>query len=472
MSKQNGKNVIVIGASMAGLLAARILADHFEQVTLIERDIFPSPGANRKGVPQGKHTHVLLERGRRIMESHLPGLTEELMQLGAANIEDVSRDVRWFQGGAFYYPGVSGISGVGVSRPTLEGSIRTRVLAIPNIQAFEDCNVLGLLTTHDQSRVTGVHFRDRKSDHTEKKITAELVVDAGGRGSHSPAWLEELGYERPREEEVKVGVGYTTCYYRRKPEHLSGLKGVSFLSTPPNKRLGVMLAQDGNRWVVTLGGYLGDHTSTIYSEFLESARRLPSPEIYNVIKNAEPLGEPVAYKFPANLRHHYEKLAHFPDGYLVIGDALCSFNPIYGQGMTVAALESEALSECLTNGKDQLAKRFFAKASKIVDDSWSAAVGSDLAYSEVEGQRTTMIRLLNWYIRKLQIAAHTDPQVFIAFIKVINMVAPAPSILKPNILCRVLKANIGADRRKANKDKEQVLWSSRNAANSSITKGE
>ena len=448
---------------MAGLLTARVLVDHFEQVTVIERDIFPSRGANRKGVPQGKHTHVLLERGRRIMESHLPGLTNELMELGAANIEDVSRDVRWFQGGAYYKPGVSGISGVGVSRPTLEGSVRARVLALPNIQAFENCNVLGLLTTDDKSRVMGVRFKDRSTDNTEKTITADLVVDAGGRGSHSPVWLEKLGYERPSEDEVKVGVGYTTCYYRRKPEHLSGLKGITFLTTSPNKRLGVMLAQDGNRWVVTLGGYLGDHTSIKYPEFLESARQLPSPEIYNVIKNAEPLGKPVAYKFPANLRHQYEGLSRFPEGYLVIGDALCSFNPIYGQGMTVAALEFVALNECLESGKDQLAKRFFARASKIIDDSWNTAVGNDLAYPEVEGQRTIMMRFLNWYMGKLQVAAHVDANVFIAFLKVINMVAPAPTLMKPNIVWRVLKANLGSGSREANTNEEQNLWQSEKA---------
>ena len=199
------------------------------------------------------------------------------------------------------------------------------------------------------------------------------MVDASGRGSRSPAWLEELGYSRPAEEKVRIGMGYTSCYYRRHPDHIPGLNGIVLLATPPDKRLGVMLAQDGNRWVVTVGGYLGDHAPTDFQGFLEAARRLPVPDIYDVIKNAEPCGQPVAYKFPANLRHCYEKLARFPKGYLVLGDALCSFNPIYGQGMTVAALEAEALGACLANGRNHLAKHFLAKASKIIDVSWSAA---------------------------------------------------------------------------------------------------
>jgi flavin-dependent dehydrogenase len=193
------------------------------------------------------------------------------------------------------------------------------------------------------------------------------------------------------------------------------------------RRLGVLLAQDGDRWVVTLGGYLGDHAPTDYPGFLEFAKSLPAPQIYDVIKDAEPLGEPVAYKFRANLRRHYEKLARFPEGYLVFGDALCSFNPIYGQGMTVSAMEALALGECLANGRSRLAGRFFDRARKIIDVSWSAAVGNDLGFAEVEGPRTPMVRFLNWYLGKVHIAAHHDARVSIAFLKVINMTAPAPS---------------------------------------------
>jgi 2-polyprenyl-6-methoxyphenol hydroxylase-like FAD-dependent oxidoreductase len=461
MSEQtrSGKQAVVIGASMAGLLAARALADHFEQVTLLERDTFPPPGTNRKGVPQGKHTHVLLELGRQIMEDYLPGLTDELTRLGAVTITDVSLNVRWFHSGGYHQPGVSGISGVGVSRPSLEAAVRARVLALPNVRAIEGCKAVGLVTAadkgQDNGRVTGVRLVRGQAGSVGETLMADLVVDASGRGSRSPVWLEEMGYERPAVEEVQIRLGYTTCYFRRQPEHIPGLNGVVVMPTSPNRRLGVLLAQDGDRWVVTIGGYLGDHAPTDYQGFLHFARSLPAPHIYDVIKAAEPLGDPVAYKFRANLRRRYEKVARFPDGYLVFGDALCSFNPIYGQGMTVAAVEAVALGECLANGHDELAKRFFAQASKIIDTSWSAAVGNDLGFPEVEGPRTPMLRFLNWYVGKVHLAAHNDARVSIAFLKVINMVAPPPSIMHPRIAWRVMKGNLWPGRRQANGVEEQ-----------------
>ncbi|MFZ0547389.1 MAG: FAD-dependent oxidoreductase [Candidatus Promineifilaceae bacterium] len=444
MTNQSSTNAIVIGASMGGLLAARALGDHFQQVTLIERDVFPAAGANRKGVPQGKHTHILLEHGRKIMEEFLPGLTAELSKQGAVTINDVSSDIRWFQRGGYHLPGVSGVSGVGVSRPTLEALVRECVLTRPNIHVIQGCDVKGLMTTADKRRVTGVRLVDRRSGNTEKTMTADLIVDAGGRGSRSPVWLEGLGYKRPSEEEVKVGLGYTTCYYRRQPDHIPGLEGIVLSPTPPDRKMGVLVAQDKNRWVVTIGGYLGDHAPTEYQAFLQSAWQLPSPDIYNVIKDAEPLGSPVSYKFPSNLRRYYEKLSPFPHGYLVIGDALCSFNPIYGQGMTVAAMEAKALSGCFagTGPVPDIYRQFFPKAAKIIDLSWSTAVGSDLSYPEIDGPRTPMVRFLNWYIDKLHKVAHNNAQVSIAFLKVINMVAPPPTLFRPDILFQIIKGTL------------------------------
>jgi 2-polyprenyl-6-methoxyphenol hydroxylase-like FAD-dependent oxidoreductase len=453
---QRGKTAVVIGASMAGLLAARALADHFEQVTLLERDLFPEPGENRRGVPQGKHTHVLLELGRQIMEDYLPGLTDDLVERGAVSIADAGCNVRWFRDG-YHRPGASDVAGVGVSRPILEALVRARVLSLPNVQALEGCKVLGLVATnsnsHRSARVTGVRLA-RCEASIEETMMADLVVDATGRGSRSQVWLEGLGYRRPEVEQVRVDLGYTTCYFRRQPEHPPDLDGIVLIPTPPDRRMGVLLAQEGNRWVVTLGGYLGDHVPANYEAFLRAARNLPSPDIYHVIEGAELLREPVAYKFRANVRHRYEELDRFPGGYLILGDALCSFNPIYGQGMTVAALEAVALGECLTAGHDRLAERFFGRARKIVDGAWDTAVGTDLGFAEVEGPRTPMVRFLNWYIGKLHAAAHADAQVSIAFLRVINMLAPPPSILHPRIVWRVIKGNLAVGQRNRAADTE------------------
>jgi 2-polyprenyl-6-methoxyphenol hydroxylase-like FAD-dependent oxidoreductase len=366
-------------------------------------------------------------------------------------------NVRWFVNGGYHQPGASGISGVGISRPALESLMRVRVLALPNVRARENCDVLGLIATRTNERITGVRLIDRQAGRIEQNMPADLVVDASGRGSRSPAWLEMIGYRRPVVEEVRIGMGYTTCYFRRRPEHIPGLDGITCPAVPPNKRLGVMLAQDDNRWVVTIGGYLGDHAPTDFLGFLESVRSLPTPHLYDVIKDAEPLGEPVAYEFPANVRRRFDKLDRFPEGYLICGDALCSFNPIYAQGMTVAAMQAAALGECLARGDDQLSKCFFAKASKVIDVSWNAAVGSDLNFPEVEGRRPLMVRFLNWYIGKLHLAAHNDARVSIAFLNVINMTAQSFSLIHPAIVWRVLKGNLWPGLNKSAEIKELGL---------------
>jgi 2-polyprenyl-6-methoxyphenol hydroxylase-like FAD-dependent oxidoreductase len=459
MSKQNGRlkgKALVIGASMAGLLAARALADFFEEVILLERDTFPAAGMNRKGVPQGKHTHVLLELGRDHMETFFPGFTQELARRGAVTMEDVSRDVRWYYGSDYHQPGLGGFSGVGVSRPTLEALVRERVLDLPNVKAIEGCSALGLVATADKGRVSGLQVELRHGEVRKETMTADLVVDASGRGSRSPSWLEALGYERPKQEEVAVGVGYATCYYRRRPGDIGGLKGIVVMSKPPNKRVGVLLAQDKNRWVLTVGGYLGDHAPTEYEGFLQAASEMQAPEISEMIQDREPYGAPVPYKFRANLRHHYEEMAAFPSGYLVLGDAICSFNPVYGQGMTVAAAEAMALSQCLAQGDERLAQRFFEEAGQIVDLAWNAAVGNDLNYPEVEGPRTPAVRFLNWYMGKLHRAAYDDAEVSIAFLRVINMIAPPTTLLSPRIVWRVMKGNIGRTKRLAGEKRDRM----------------
>jgi 2-polyprenyl-6-methoxyphenol hydroxylase-like FAD-dependent oxidoreductase len=438
--KHVGQHAVVIGASMGGLLAARVLADFYDAVTLVERDTFPAAGEWRKGVPQGRHAHGLHARGRAVLEQLLPGFTQEMAAQGAM-VLDISRDFRWYANGGFHQPTASGLEGLLVSRPRLEAGVRARVLALPNVHALENCDVPGVITSADRARVTGVRLVRRANGNAEEALMADLVVDATGRGSRSPAWLADMGYEKPEEERVRIDLGYATRQYRRRPDQLSGLRGVAIAGAPPDGRNGVVLAQEDDRWFVTLGGFNGDFAPLDPQGFVEFARRLPTPEIYNLIKDAEPLTDPLPYRFPANQRRRYERLARFPDGYLVFGDAICSFNPVYGQGMTVAANEALVLQACLAQGSANLARRFFQGVRPVVDGPWQVAVGNDLQLPHVEGQRTRMDRFVSWYIGKLHVAARHDAVLSVAFLQVVNMMAPATSLLHPRMALRVLRGN-------------------------------
>lgn len=438
--KPKGEHAVVIGASMGGLLAARALSDHFEQVTLLERDPFPKPGENRGGVPQGQHAHALLSSGREVMEGFFPGLTLELVSQGAALGDAVLHVVRVI-GGHRYPRFKSGVQGLSLSRPLLEAEVRRRLLALPNVRAIERCKVLGLVTTPDRATVTGVRMVYQE-DGAEAVLNADLVVDASGRGSRSPAWLEAMGYGRPPVEQVQVNVGYATCIYRRKPGYAEGALTFGITPAPPNRRMGVMVTMEQDRWMVSLVGFLGDHPPTDPAGFVEFAKTLPAPDLYQAIRDAEPLSQPLPGKFPASVRHHYQRLERFPQGYLVFGDALCSFNPTYGQGMSVAALEAVALQACLQEGTGGLAQRFFKRVNRIIEIPWSIAVGGDLRFAQVEGKRGPMRRLINWYLDKFHFAAQADPRLVGAFGRVANLKASPKSLLHPKFALRVLRGNL------------------------------
>jgi 2-polyprenyl-6-methoxyphenol hydroxylase-like FAD-dependent oxidoreductase len=429
-----GRNhAIVIGGSMAGLLAARVLSDYYQQVTLIERDLLPDEARQRRGVPQGRHTHGLLASGRDVLEQYFPGISRELLQAGAIT-GDIVRDARWFFEGACLTRVASGLNGLLMSRPFLEAAVRSRVLRIPNISRQDAATVESLVS--DQSgRVGGVRVNG-------ETLRADLTVDATGRGSHSPQWLQSMGYEPPQEESVQIGLAYTTRFFRRWPSDLGGDIAAVIPPTPHGKRGGVMLAQEGDRWTVTLISHFVKSASEHLEGFIEFAQQLPAPYIYDVIKHAEPLGDAVSARFPASIRRRYELLKRFPQGYLVFGDALCSFNPIYGQGMSVAALEAVELESSLAANSADLARDFFRRAAKVVDIPWSIAAGNDLRMPEAIGRRTAGVRIINWYMSKLHKAAHSDPAPTLAFHRVGNLLAPPESILHPRIAARVLWRNL------------------------------
>jgi 2-polyprenyl-6-methoxyphenol hydroxylase-like FAD-dependent oxidoreductase len=437
--RQIGQHAIVIGASMGGLLAARALADFYAVVTVLERDTFPQSDIPRKGVPQGRHAHGLLARGRNVIEGFFPGWTDEVVSSGGV-CGDIASDVNWIGHGVTLKLAPSHLVGLLASRPVLEGHVRRRLMALSNVRVIENCTVQDLIADDGKAAIKGV--RARIGSGEEHRITADLVVDASGRGSSSPAWLESLGFGRPEEERIEIGIGYTTRHYRRRPTDLDGKKAVVVAGSGPNWRSGVILYQTEDRWIVSVGGYFGDHAPDDDQLFAAYAGSLPTSEIYDIVAHAEPLGDFVRYRYPANLRRRYERLTRFPNGYLVFGDALCSFNPVYGQGMTVAAQEAVLLQQCLSAGATDLARRFFSAAAGAVDTPWDIAVGNDLRHPKVEGPRPAKVRFINWYIGKLHMAARHDARLATAFLEVANLEAPPTRLLQPAIVMRVIRGNL------------------------------
>ncbi len=437
-------HAIVLGASMAGLLTARVLSEHFSQVTLIERDPVADRPEARKGQPQTRHLHGLLASGLEIMTRYFPDLMEAL-EAGGAIVGDFGENMRWCTYGGYRQRFTLGSKAALMSRPFLEYLVRTRTLAQGNVTLLDNCAVRRLLTTTDRMRIVGVEVEQRTQDSAVTVLTADLIVDCTGRGSRTPQWLAELGYTAPVESEVKVNVGYATQIFRRTPSDDYARDWVLITPEAPREtRFGAMFPIEGDRWIVSMGGWAGDHAPTDPAGFLEYARTMPTPDIYNMMRQAEALTDVYPYKFNSSLRRHYEKLTRFPAGYLVLGDAISSFNPTYGQGMTSAALQAAALDELLMQRHGNLtniAPAFFKRAAKIIDTPWQLAVGEDFRFPQTTGPKPAGIDLLNRYVAAVHRATLIDPEVGRAFAKVMNLMAPPPSLMTPGMMVRVWRAN-------------------------------
>lgn len=430
---------IVIGGSMAGLLTARVLSKHFTQVTLLERDEIRDQPEARKGQPQTRHLHGLLAKGLETMLAYFPTLIEDL-QAGGAKVTDMGQGMRWHTFGGYRRQFKSGMNGALMSRPFLEWQIRRHVLALPNVRLIDACAVEGLTMHADGQRVTGVTISRRTGDQSTISLVADLVVDSSGRGSASPKWLVQLGYAKPAESFVKANVGYATRLYRRRPHDLEGAELLMIApDAPQGKRTGLIFPIEGDRWICTLGGWAGDHPPTDEAGFLAFAQSLPAPDLAQMLKRLEPISEITPHKFAGSLRRHYETLSHFPEGYLVLGDAICSFNPVYGQGMTSAALQAAALDKLLITrtGLAGLWRDFFNAAAKVVDIPWQLAVGEDFRFAETEGKKPAGVDLINAYVAKVHQATHHDTEVYTAFLKVMNLMAAPTTLFHPKILWRV-----------------------------------
>jgi 2-polyprenyl-6-methoxyphenol hydroxylase-like FAD-dependent oxidoreductase len=419
---------------MAGLLAARALTDFYERVTVVERDEFPAGSAHRRGVPQGRHYHTVLLRGGQVLDSLFPGLVEEFVEAGAST-PNLLLDARAILGGYRLATVDTGSLAIQLTRPLLESMVRARLAALPNVKIVDGCEAVG--PHFADGRVVGAHVMFLAGGRPEL-FEADLVVDATGRSGRAVSWLTEQGYPAPTEDRLKIGIAYVTQFLRLNPE-ITPAEEMILVGPVPGRTNGfIFAAQEGDRWILTVVGMAGEHPPSDGAGLLEFVRRSAPPDVFEVIRAAEPLCEPLVHKYPASRWRRYERLRRFPEGLVVVGDAICSFNPIYGQGMTVAALEAEALQECLKAGDQGLARRFFQAAAKIVDPVWQFNVGGDLALPEIEGARPLRTRLTNRYVARLQRIAQHDPVVANAFIRVIGLLEPPSALTRPGVLARAI----------------------------------
>lgn len=433
-----GNHAVVLGASVAGLLAARLLSEAYQEVTLVDRDVLTGATGPRRTVPQGRHIHGLLARGQQVLEELFPGMTKELEALGVP-VCDFGTGLSWYFKGTMIRKAETGLICVSAERPLLEERIRERIRGLSNVRMLERSDIVGLTASADNARITGVRVQPAEGGE-EQVLEADLVVDASGRSSRAPRWLQEFGYPQVPEETIKIDLTYTTADFKSPlpVDPIGDGAGLVCVASPDSPR-GATLARLHDRYSLSLYGLLGNKAPTDREGFLAYAKSMPVPEIYAAVENAEMLTEPVAMHFPANIRHRYERMDRLPDGLLVMGDAACIFNPIYAQGMTVAAIESLVLRKHLQLGRPPRPKDFFRDLSGVINAPWDMAVGGDLGFPGVQGRRTMKVRMGNMYIPRLQAAAAQDGVLSEAFLRAAGLVDPPTALMRPAIISRVLR---------------------------------
>ncbi|WP_338847020.1 FAD-dependent monooxygenase [Massilia sp. W12] len=444
-------HAVVIGASMAGLMAARILSDYAERVTLIERDA-PSQEeiAARKGVPQSWHPHVLLSKGEALLGQWFPGLAQELIAQGARRA-NFPGDCLWMQEGVYKLRSDTGLHLLMMSRPLLEGVTRQRVLQLPGVTFAAGCEVRGLLCENsaDQQRICGVRFAARDAaPGEEQSVAADLVIDCSGRSAQTRHWLKALGLPEPQVSEVTAKMAYTTRRYLDDGKILRDSHAILCMPVPPLlKRSGVVLRQENGEIIVTMCGWLGEQAPRDEAGFLAYAQSLASPLIAQLLEQATPCSEFYSHQIPSNQHRHYEKMRDLPRGLLALGDAFFSFNPVYGQGMSAAALQVEQLQRCLQEygpAHADLAPVFFKRAAKAMRAVWMMAVGEDFRFQETSGRKLPGTDLINRYVSAVHRLNGKDETSLRALCEVMTLMRPPSALFAPGIVARVVRDKLGA----------------------------
>lgn len=448
-------HAIVIGGGIAGLLAAHILSDFFERVTLVERDRYPSEPTFRPGVPQGRQVHTLLLRGQRTLEAWFPGLRAELRAHGALE-RDYGLESFYFYGGRCPQLATP-LQGWTCSRVLLEWQIRQFVSACPRVQVKEGYEVIRLLFEEATNTVCGIRFHARQ-DHQHpnefQELHGNLVVDASGASSSILAWLDEFGFDAPPESIVDAHLGYATRFYQRPVQDQNQWKAIAIQATEQNRRGGSLMEIEGERWMVVLAGSGKDYPPTDPEAYLAFAQSLPDQALYEAIRAATPLSPIYGYRRTENRWRHLERLKRQPEGLIVMGDALCMFNPLYGQGMTVAILQAQVLARCLRSTKQGkgFARTFQRHIARVIAFPWRLATAADTRVSEQQPSKGWSERYMEGLIALLS----QDSHVFVTFLEVLHMLRSPLALFSPRIILKVLRQ--GHQSRKRKTTQEANAW--------------
>jgi 2-polyprenyl-6-methoxyphenol hydroxylase-like FAD-dependent oxidoreductase len=437
-----GRQAVVVGAGMAGLPAARALTDFFEQVVVVERDALPLDASHRAGTPQGRHTHALLGGGQRALGELFPGFERDLAEAGAVPFR-VGLELLFELPGFDSFPQRDlGWDAYAMSRPLIEFIVRQRVRQLSNITIREHCRALELVASPDGAVISAIRFAN--GEGKTETLKADLVVEASGRGHLTFALLDSIGRPRPEETIIGVDITYATSVFAVPDDASTDWKAVVTLDTPARGGVAAVMAPlEGNRWIVTLVRRHDDKSPGDRDAFLAHAQQLRTSTIYDAIRAAEPLGEIVRFGFPASVRRHFGRLEEFPRGFLPFGDAVCRFNPAYGQGMSVAAQEARLLHGLLRNRAAEpdplagLASAFFPEAATMIDTPWALAAVPDLAHPKAQGDRPEDLEQRLQYSEGLNRLAAEDGDVHKLLMEVLHLLKPQTVLRDPEIVERV-----------------------------------
>ena len=435
-----GERAVVVGAGMGGLTAAQVLANHFERVVVLDADVLPDDASDRAGVPQGKHVHLLLAGGLWALGKLFPGFEHDLARAGAVPIR-IGLDIRSETPAFTPFPQRDlGIRAYAMSRPLVELTARRRVQSNRAIEIRSRCRAQELVPRAGGAAVSGVRYED--ADGRVDTLGADLIVDASGRGTLTLRLLDAIRRQPPAETTIGVDLTYATAVFEIPAGAPSEWKGV-FTIPGGDGRGGLMLPLEGDRWILTVAGRHGVKPPGDETGFMAYVEGLRTKTIYEAIARAKRLGDIARFGFSVSTRRHYDALPELPAGLVPLGDAMCRFNPIYGQGMSVAAQEAVGLGHLLERRATErdplqgLATEFFAEAVPIIDTPWASAVIPDFAHPETRGERPENFEQTLKFALALGRLAASDADVHRLTAEVQHLLKPRSVYQDPALVQRV-----------------------------------